>query len=90
MPRMLGCTQTRIQRAVEMTEESEGHILSTLAAGYAESGDFENAVKWSEKAVEAAKKELEEGASEESAHDAHAQQCLFPLLGQPKSHRVFP
>ncbi|MCM2371564.1 tetratricopeptide repeat protein [Aporhodopirellula aestuarii] len=38
-------------RAVELTEEKEAHILSTLAAGYAESGDFENAILWSEKAV---------------------------------------
>ncbi|EMI45725.1 tetratricopeptide repeat protein [Rhodopirellula sp. SWK7] len=38
-------------RAVELTEESEAHILSTLAAGYAEMGDFENAILWSEKAV---------------------------------------
>ncbi|MFG0290803.1 MAG: tetratricopeptide repeat protein [Rhodopirellula sp. JB044] len=40
------------KRAVELTEEQEAHILSTLAAGYAESGDFENAILWSEKAVE--------------------------------------
>lgn len=40
------------RRAVELTEESEAHILSTLAAGYAETGDFENAIKWSEKAVQ--------------------------------------
>ncbi len=68
-------------RAVEMTDESEGHILSTLAAGYAESGDFENAVKWSEKAVEAAKKELEEGASEESVQ-------LKQLQEELESYRV--
>lgn len=40
------------KKAVALTNESEPHILSTLAAGYAELGDFENARKWSEKSVE--------------------------------------
>lgn len=44
-------------RAVEMTNQSEAHILSTLAAAYAESGDFDNAIQWSEKAVEQGSKE---------------------------------
>jgi hypothetical protein len=35
-----------------LTEYKEAHILSTLAAGYAESGDFAEAIKWSTKAVE--------------------------------------
>ncbi len=39
-------------RACELTEYKESHILSTLAAGYAESGDMTNAIKWAEKAVE--------------------------------------
>jgi tetratricopeptide (TPR) repeat protein len=38
--------------AAELTEFKEPHILSTLAAGYAETGDFEQAIKWSTKAVE--------------------------------------
>ncbi|MGA2797840.1 MAG: tetratricopeptide repeat protein [Thermoguttaceae bacterium] len=52
------------QRAVKMateacklTEYKQGHILSTLAAAYAETGDFDNAVKWSEKSAEAGKTE---------------------------------
>lgn len=40
------------KKACELTEYKEAHILSTLAAGYAETGDFANAVKWSKKAVE--------------------------------------
>lgn len=39
-------------QACEVTDYKRPHVLSTLAAAYAESGDFENAVKWSTKAVE--------------------------------------
>lgn len=38
--------------ACEVTEYKQAHILSTLAAGYAETGDFETAVDWSTKAVD--------------------------------------
>jgi len=38
--------------ACEVTEFKQAHIVSTLAAGYAETGDFETAVNWSKKAVE--------------------------------------
>lgn len=44
-------------RACELTAYKEAHILSTLAAGYAESGDMINAVKWAEKAVQAGESE---------------------------------
>lgn len=43
--------------ACELTEYKEAHILSTLASAYAEIGNFEEAVKWSTKAVEAGKLE---------------------------------
>ncbi len=41
-------------QAAEVTDYKTAHVLSTLAAAYAESGDFENAVKWSEKSIELA------------------------------------
>jgi tetratricopeptide (TPR) repeat protein len=39
-------------KACELTKYERPHILSTLAAGYAEKGDWETAKKWSAKAVE--------------------------------------
>ncbi len=42
-------------KACELTEYKAAHILSTLASSYAENGDFENAKKWSAKAVELSK-----------------------------------
>ncbi len=38
--------------ACELTDYNLPHILSTLAAGYAEVGNFEEAIKWASKAVE--------------------------------------
>ena len=39
------------EEAAKLTEYKQAHILSTLAAGYAEKGDFDSALKWSKKAV---------------------------------------
>ncbi len=39
-------------KACVLTEHKKAHILSSLAAAYAEIGDFEKAVEWSKKAVE--------------------------------------
>ena len=39
-------------KAAELSEFKKGFILSTLAAAYAETGDFEKAREWSEKAIE--------------------------------------
>jgi tetratricopeptide (TPR) repeat protein len=55
------------QKACEKTEYKQSHILSTLAAGYAETGDFENAIKWSKKAVEISPEELKSQLGKELA-----------------------
>ena len=39
-------------KACELTEYKQGHILSTLAAAFAEAGDFAKAREWAAKAVE--------------------------------------
>lgn len=44
-------------KACELTKYEKPHILSTLAAGYAEKGDWETAKKWSAKAVQLGTKE---------------------------------
>jgi tetratricopeptide (TPR) repeat protein len=49
-------------KACELTEYKQAHILSTLASGYAEKGDWETAIKWSTKAVEL-------GAEEDETRD---------------------
>ncbi|MEZ6136285.1 MAG: tetratricopeptide repeat protein [Pirellulaceae bacterium] len=44
-------------KASEASEYKQAHILSTLAAAYAETGDFEKAREWSAKAVALAEEE---------------------------------
>jgi tetratricopeptide (TPR) repeat protein len=39
-------------KACELTDYNQAHILSTLAAAFAESGDFGTAIEWSKKAVD--------------------------------------
>lgn len=48
------------QEAAELTEFKEPHILSTLAAAHAEKGNFEEAIKWSTKAVEQGREDKHE------------------------------
>lgn len=52
-------------KACEETDYKAGHILSTLAAAYAETGDFETAKKWSAKAIENGREEDKEALKKE-------------------------
>jgi tetratricopeptide (TPR) repeat protein len=54
-------------KAVDLTDEKEAHILSTLAAAYAETGDFEAARKWSQKSVDINDPEHQEQLQKELA-----------------------
>jgi tetratricopeptide (TPR) repeat protein len=47
-------------KACELTEYKAAHILSTLAAAYAEKGNFEKAIEFSEKAVNLGREENSE------------------------------
>jgi tetratricopeptide (TPR) repeat protein len=46
-------------KAAEMSDFQTPHVLSTLGAAYAETGDFETAKKWSAKSIELSQKELD-------------------------------
>lgn len=56
-------------KACELTDYKQAHIISTLAAAYAETGNFKEAVKWSKKSVELSKdgddKEIQEALAKE-------------------------
>ncbi len=58
--------------ACEVTEFKQAHILSTLAAAYAETGNFDEAMKWSEKAVKLGNDQLKGQLSKElQSYQAH-------------------
>jgi len=49
----------KASKACELTQWKHWHFLETLAAGYAEQGDFEKAIKWQAAAIELAATESE-------------------------------
>jgi tetratricopeptide (TPR) repeat protein len=54
-------------KACELTEYKMPHILSTLAAAFAESGNFDTAIEWSQKAVDMDDPENDEQLAKELA-----------------------
>ena len=76
-------------KACELTDHKMPHILSTLAAAYAETGDFESARRWSKKAVEIATEENREQLSKELAsyEGSHAWR---ELLNEEQENKATP
>jgi Tfp pilus assembly protein PilF len=76
-------------KACELTDHKMPHILSTLAAAYAETGDFESAKRWSKKAVEIATEENREQLSKELAsyEGSHAWR---ELLNEEQENKATP
>jgi len=66
------------KHACELTGYNEAHILSTLAAGYAETGDFDTAVKWSTKAVELGRQQSSPDVQESLAKELKSYQEKKP------------
>jgi tetratricopeptide (TPR) repeat protein len=65
-------------KACDLTEYKAAHILSTLAAGYAETGDFDSAVKWSKKAVELGKEDAEPEVQESLVKELQSYEAKKP------------
>jgi Tfp pilus assembly protein PilF len=80
-------------KAADLTGYETPHILSTLAAAYAETGDFENAKKWSAKSIELSKKAIdaaetdEERAARQTEHDQLQKELTSYEEGKPVRER---
>ena len=55
--------------AADLTEYKMPHILSTLAAGYAEAGDFDKAKEWIEKGIEVNQSDIEAAEANENLEE---------------------
>jgi len=69
-------------KACELTEYKAAHILSTLGASYAETGDFETAMKWSKKAIELGSEDQMEPLKKE-LESYQAKKPVRELLNEP-------
>jgi len=76
-------------KACELTEHKQAHILSTLAAGYAETGDFDTAIKWSQKAVDLGGEDLAEALKKE-LETYKKGEPFRELLTDPESEKPAP
>jgi tetratricopeptide (TPR) repeat protein len=74
-------------KAAELSGHQTPHILSTLGAAYAETGDFESAKKWSQQAIDLAKKSVE-AAKDDAERDErkHDQEQLEKELASYEKH----
>ena len=68
--------------AAENTEFKKAHILSTVASGYAETGDFESAIEWINKGL----KVNQEAGSQSDADEAVIKRQEKSLLAELKSY----
>ena len=68
-------------KACEFTNWKDGDFLDTLAAAYAEAGEFEKAVKWQLEAVDLA-------AKDDKADRESSQSRIFYKSGKPFSGRT--
>ena len=75
--------------ACEATKYKLAYILSTLAAAYAETGDFATATKWSAKAVEIGDKEHNDSLKKE-LESYKAKKPWRELLSEEKPARKSP
>jgi Flp pilus assembly protein TadD len=80
-------------RACELTRGSQPAFLGTLAAAYAEIGNFDEAVKWAQKAHDVAAADAEAAQKSNDLSAAHALQTLATLdlesLALYKSHQPY-
>ena len=62
--------------AAEITEFKQPHVLSTLAAGYAEVGEFEKAKEWIDKAIEVNQANMESSQENQELSDSDRAELL--------------